>query len=129
LAYWFLRVPKSVEGTSADAVESAEDELENLSVLQRGYLPALSWTVRHPIITIAASVAILAGTVGLVSITPTNFVGDQGQNTISVRQTLPAGSNLAAIDEAATTVEDALLDIEGVEVVQVSLGRDGGSIF
>ena len=129
LAYWFLRVPKSIAAKSADAVESADDELEKLSVLQRGYLPALSWTVRHPIITIAAAVAILAGTVGLVSITPTNFVGDQGQNTISVRQTLPAGSNLAAIDEAATTVEDALLDIEGIEVVQVSLGRDSGSIL
>jgi hydrophobic/amphiphilic exporter-1 (mainly G- bacteria), HAE1 family len=124
LAYWFLKAPKAT-----GVKESAADELDNPTMLQRGYLPALSWTVRHPVITLAAAAAILAGTVGLVAFTPTNFVGDQGQNTIQVSQTLPAGSNLAAIDEAAQTVEDALLDIDGVEVVQVSIGRDGGSIF
>ena len=124
LAYWFLKAPKAT-----GVKESAADELDKPTMLQRGYLPALSWTVRHPIITLSAAAVILAGTIGLVSITPTNFVGDQGQNTISVSQTLPAGSNLDAIDEAATTVEDALLDIDGVEVVQVSIGSDGGSIF
>jgi HAE1 family hydrophobic/amphiphilic exporter-1 len=124
LAYWFLKAPKPT-----GVRESAEDELDKPNALQRAYLPALGWTVRHPIITLGAAAAILAGTVGLVSITPTNFVGDQGQNTISVRQTLPAGSNLAAIDEAAGVVEDALLDIDGVEVVQVSIGSDGASVL
>lgn len=124
LAYWFLKAPKST-----GMRESADDELEKPTALQRAYLPALGWTVRHPVITLGAAAAILAGTVGLVAITPTNFVGDQGQNTISVRQTLPAGSNLATIDEAASTVEDALLDIDGVEVVQVSIGSDGASVL
>lgn len=124
LAYWFLKAPKAT-----GLRESADDELEKPTALQRAYLPALGWTVRHPIITLGAAAAILAGTVGLVAITPTNFVGDQGQNTISVRQTLPAGSNLATIDEAASTVEDALLDIDGVEVVQVSIGSDGASVL
>lgn len=124
LAYWFLKAPKST-----GMRESADDELEKPTALQRAYLPALGWTVRHPVITLGAAAAILASTVGLVAITPTNFVGDQGQNTISVRQTLPAGSNLATIDEAASTVEDALLDIDGVEVVQVSIGSDGASVL
>ena len=124
LAYWFLKAPKAT-----GVQESADDELERPTALQRGYLPVLGWTVRHPIVTLAAAAVILAGTVGLVSITPTNFVGDQGQNTISVRQTLPAGSNLEAIDDAATKVEDVLLDIDGVEVVQVSIGSDGASVL
>jgi HAE1 family hydrophobic/amphiphilic exporter-1 len=124
LAYWFLRTPKA-----SGIKESAEDELATPNLLQRAYLPALGWTVRHPVITLGSAAVILAGTVGLVSITPTNFVGDQGQNTISVRQTLPAGANLATIDEAAGIVEDALLDIDGVEVVQVSIGSDGASVL
>jgi HAE1 family hydrophobic/amphiphilic exporter-1 len=124
LAYWFLRAPKAT-----GVKESAEDELASPNRLQRAYLPALGWTVRHPVITLGAAAVILAGTVGLVSITPTNFVGDQGQNTISVRQTLPAGANLATIDEAAGIVEEALLDIDGVEVVQVSIGSDGASVL
>jgi HAE1 family hydrophobic/amphiphilic exporter-1 len=124
LAYWFLTAPKAT-----GVKESAEDELASPNRLQRAYLPALGWTVRHPVITLGAAAVILAGTVGLVSITPTNFVGDQGQNTISVRQTLPAGANLATIDEAAGIVEEALLDIDGVEVVQVSIGSDGASVL
>ena len=124
LAYWFLRAPKAT-----GVKESAEDELASPNRLQRAYLPALGWTVRHPVVTLGAAAAIIAGTVGLMWITPTNFVGDQGQNTISVRQTLPAGSNLATIDEAAGIVEDALLAIDGVEVVQVSIGSDGASVL
>jgi HAE1 family hydrophobic/amphiphilic exporter-1 len=124
LAYWFLKAPKAT-----GVKESAEDELDKPNALQRAYLPALAWTVRNPIVTLGAAAAILAGTVGLVSITPTNFVGDQGQNTVSVRQTLPAGSNLATIDAAAGIVEEALLDIDGVEVVQVSIGSDSASVL
>lgn len=124
LAYWFLKAP-----AATGQQESAQDELEKPNRLQRAYLPALGWTMRHPVVTLGISAAILAGTAGLVAVTPTNFVGDSGQNTISVRQTLPAGSNLEAIDRAATTVEDALLAIDGVDVVQVSIGSDGASIL
>jgi HAE1 family hydrophobic/amphiphilic exporter-1 len=124
LAYWFLKSPKNVTGTT----ESARDELETPSRLQKGYLPALNWTLKHPIATLSAAVLVLAGTGVLVGFTPTNFVGDSGQNTISVSQSLPAGSNLDAIDAATQDVEATLRDIDGVDVVQVSIGSDGGSI-
>ena len=122
LAYWFLKAPK------ADRIVTSEDELEKPTALQRVYLPALNWTLRHPVVTLTAAVAVLAGTAGLYTLVPTNFVGDSGQNTINVTQTLPAGSNLDAIDRASQEVEETLLGIDGVEVVQVSIGSDGGSI-
>lgn len=121
LAYWFLRPPKQL------APES-EDELDRPTRLQRGYLPALNWTLRHPVVTLSAAAVVLAGTAGLYTLVPTNFVGDSGQNTLSVTQTLPAGSNLEAIDAASEEVEALLLDLDGVETVQVSIGSDGGSI-
>jgi len=124
LAYWFLRSPKNVTGTT----EKAADELDRPTRLQRAYLPALNWTIRHPAITITGALLVLAGTVGLYTLTPTNFVSDSGQNTMSVTQTLPAGSNLEAIDAASESVESTLLDIDGVEVVQVSIGSNAGSI-
>jgi HAE1 family hydrophobic/amphiphilic exporter-1 len=124
LAYWFLRSPKNVTGTT----ERAADELDHPTRLQRAYLPALNWTIRHPAITITGALLVLAGTVGLYTITPTNFVSDSGQNTMSVTQTLPAGSNLDAIDDASESVESTLLAIDGVEVVQVSIGSNAGSI-
>ena len=122
LAYWFLKAPK------AEAMSTEVDELEKPTRLQRAYLPTLDWTLRHPVITLSAAAVVLVGTVGLYTLVPTNFVGDSGQNTINVTQTLPAGSNLEAIDEASQEVEETLLDLDGVEVVQVSIGSDGGSI-
>jgi HAE1 family hydrophobic/amphiphilic exporter-1 len=121
LAYWFLRPPKQIAPETAD-------ELDRPTRLQKAYLPALNWTLRHPIVTLSAAAVVLAGTAGLYTLVPTNFVGDSGQNTITVTQTLPAGSNLEAIDTASKDVEAALLDIDGIDVVQVSIGSDGGSI-
>jgi HAE1 family hydrophobic/amphiphilic exporter-1 len=122
LAYWFLRAPKNA------VAQTDEDELEKPTRLQRAYLPALDWTLRHPVITLSAAAAVLVGTAGLYTLVPTNFVSDSGQNTMTVTQTLPAGSNLERVDEAAREVEQTLLDIDGIEVVQVSIGSDGGSI-
>jgi HAE1 family hydrophobic/amphiphilic exporter-1 len=121
LASWFLRPPKQI-------APETEDELDRPTRLQKAYLPALNWTLRHPIVTLGAAAVVLAGTAGLYTLVPTNFVGDSGQNTITVTQTLPAGSNLEAIDTASKDVEAALLDIDGIDVVQVSIGSDGGSI-
>jgi len=121
LAYWFLRAPKTT-------VRDDEDELDRPTWLQRAYLPALDWTLRHPAVTLSTAALVLVGTAGLYTLVPTNFVSDSGQNTVTVTQTLPAGSNLDAIDAASEDVEAALLDIDGIEVVQVSIGSDGGSI-
>ena len=121
LASWFLKAPKQI-------APEEEDELDRPTRLQKAYLPALNWTLRHPVITLSSAAVVLVGTIGLYTLVPTNFVGDSGQNTITVTQSLPAGSNLEAIDAASEDVEDALLDIDGIEVVQVSIGSDGGSI-
>jgi HAE1 family hydrophobic/amphiphilic exporter-1 len=128
LAWWFLK-PPATTALATEGVAAAEQELERPTRLQRGYLPILGWTLRRPVITLTAAAAVLAGTVGLVAITPTNFIGDSGQNTLTVSQTLPAGSNLEAVDRAAQVVEEALLDIEGIEVVQATIGGSGASLL
>jgi len=58
---------------------------------------------------------------------PTNFVGNSGQNTLSVTQTLPPGASLDTKDDAAKQLEAALEDVDGVETVQVSIGSSGGN--
>src|SRR5690606_17087846 len=44
-----------------------------------------------------------------------------------VTQKLPAGTSLAATDEASTDVEDGLRAVDGVDIVQVSIGSSGNS--
>lgn len=144
LAYWFLgsskkEVAAAVAAESSHAIEddegrllsrrelregivSAEDELEKATRLQRGYLPVIHWTLKRPVITILAALLVLVGTGALVPALTTNFIGDSGQNTISVTQTLPMGTSLEAKDRAATEVEEALRGIEGVDTVQLTIG-------
>lgn len=148
LAYWFLGKPKaaaeptpesdepvhSIETADGhlvsrrelrEGVVTAEDELEKPTKLQRGYLPVIKWTLKRPLATILAAMLVLGGTVALVPFLTTNFIGDSGQNTINVDQSLPLGTSLEAKDRAASKVESALRDIEGVDTVQLTIG--GGS--
>ncbi|MBC7723325.1 MAG: efflux RND transporter permease subunit [Burkholderiaceae bacterium] len=121
LAYWFLRTPSNHK-VLPDA------DHEPASRLQRGYLPVIRWTLARPLATIIVAVVILVGTGALIPILKTNFIGDSGQNTLTVSQSVPLGTSLDAQDAAATKVETALRGIDGVTTVQLSLGQSGSSI-
>jgi HAE1 family hydrophobic/amphiphilic exporter-1 len=53
----------------------------------------------------------------------TNLLGDSGQNSMTVRQVMPAGTSLADTSAAAVRLEEVLLGIEGVKNVQVTSGN------
>lgn len=134
LAYWFLRpatgrrhagLPINPHGV-APAV--AGDELEHPTRMQRFYLPVIHWTLKRPLATIIAALLILGGTVALVPSMKTNFLGDSGQNTVTIQQTLPAGTSLAAQDAAARKVEAVLGKVTGVKTVQLSIGSSTTSL-
>lgn len=125
LAYWFLGHTQPGAADLAAARAKAEAKEKN-SWLQRGYSPILRGTQKHPVITLAASVAILAGTVLMVPLVPTNLLGGTGQNTFSVSQKLPAGSSLETTLKAATPLEEALRTVDGVVDVQMTVGTPSG---
>ncbi|MEO3778782.1 efflux RND transporter permease subunit [Micromonospora sp. B11E3] len=123
LAYWFLR-PKPA-GADDAAVRRAAEEKELRSPLQRAYLPAIGFAIRSRgtrWITLALGLLVLLGTFGLSSALKTNFLDDSGQDTLTITQELPAGSGLAATDQAARRVEAVLERTEGVETYQVTAG-------
>lgn len=123
LSYWFLRAPKV--GSHAEAL-SLEEESSRPTRLQRSYLPIIRWTLGRPVVTLLLALLVLVGSGALATQLQTNFIGDSGQNTVTVRQSLENGASLDRLDEAATTVEEELLAIEGLETVQVSIGQGGG---
>ena len=127
LAYWFLRPGKPVVDAEGNRLDP-EDPAAPPSRLQRAYLPILRWTLRHSVLTVVLAVVVLAGTVALAPFMKTNFLGDSGQNTLTITQSIGPAASLDAEDAAATKVEDALADVDGVETVQVSIGSSGSSI-
>jgi multidrug efflux pump subunit AcrB len=111
---------------AADAVPTEPDELEHPSRLQRGYLPVIHWTLKHAVATLLLAVFVLVGTVALVPFMKVNFLGSTGQTTFRVTQTLPVGTSIAAQDAASGAVEETLRGIEGIKIVQLSIGGGGG---
>jgi HAE1 family hydrophobic/amphiphilic exporter-1 len=132
LAYWFLKAPTSegmqkklTESQLASQMEKAreiEEQKEKKSWLQRGYIPVLKTTQAHPVVTLIASAAVLGFTFSLVPQLKTDFIGDFGGDTFSVRQELPAGSTFEQRDEASNVVESLILEQDGVETVLATFG-------
>lgn len=124
LSYWFLRQPR--DGVEPEAVREAAEAKERRSWLQRGYTPILRGTQKHPVITLVSSALLLVITVSLVPLMKVDFLGNTGQNMVMVTQEFPAGTDLDTISDGATKVEDALLDIDGVEDVMLTAGSESG---
>lgn len=152
LAFWFLRPSKRAlgrlatphradNGTSPQLVASAtplfvpkhaivepavEEDDERPTLLQRGYRPIIAWTLRHSVVTVLLAVLVLIGTGALFPMMKTNFLGDAGQNTLTVTQNVPTGESLEAQQEVGLRASAALQAVQGVTTVQVSIGSSGG---
>ncbi|EYR65298.1 MULTISPECIES: efflux RND transporter permease subunit [Cellulomonadaceae] len=126
LAYWFLRAPADHQHAAVDRDRVEQGERHGL--LQRSYLPVLRGAIAHPLITLAIAVAVLGGTLAAGTRLETNFIGDAGQNTLSVDQQLPAGTSLEVTDAAARQVEEVIAELDGVETYQVTVGSGGSGL-
>ncbi len=113
LAYWFLK-PKHnfAEGTNLEAaiekVRQDEEARERKSWLQRGYLPVLRGTQRHPWITVGSALLVLFLTFGMGGFLKTDFIGSGGSNGFLINQTLKPGASIEEQSAAAAKIETVL---------------------
>ncbi|QKJ18139.1 efflux RND transporter permease subunit [Microbacterium hominis] len=127
LAYWFLKPGKPVLDENGAQIDPEDPEAPP-SRLQKGYLPILRWTLRHSWVTLLLAVLVLAGTVAAAPFMKTNFLGDSGQNTFTMTQDIGPAPSLESESAAAEQVEEALLEIDGIQTVQVSIGSSGSAL-
>ncbi len=133
LAYWFMKAPKgtvveldeSKAVAHAEAAREVEEHKERKSWLQRGYLPILRTTQKHPAITVTASVLVLLFTFSLVPLLKTDFIGGSGSSGFVMDQELKPGATLEQKGKAAAKLEKVALATEGVDVVQTSIASSG----
>jgi len=133
LAYWFMKAPKALAGETdpvkaakiAEELREIEEAKERRSWLQRGYLPILRTTQKHPVITVVASFMILVFTFGLVPLLKTDFIGGSGSSGFVINQELKPGATLKQESAAAGKLEDIVLKVDGVDVVQTTIGASG----
>lgn len=127
LAYWFLRPGKPVTDAAGRAIDP-EDPAAPPSRLQKSYLPVLRWTLKHSVVTLLLAVLVLGGTVLAAPLMKVNFLGDSGQNTFTVTQNVGDTASLETQDAAAERVEGVLLDVDGIDTVQTSIGSSGSAL-
>jgi HAE1 family hydrophobic/amphiphilic exporter-1 len=146
LAYWFL--PRTSSSSRRVARHAAADAVpdepaagvpsptggsrtataaERPPLLQRAYLPLLSGTQRHPVITLLSGVIVLGATAAMVPFLPTNLLGGSGQNNFSITQTLAPGSSLSTTTEAAGRTEEILAATPEIQDVQLTVGNAEGA--
>jgi len=127
LASWFLRPGKVIRDAEGNPVDP-ESPTAPPSRLQKAYVPVLSWTLKHSWVTLTLAVLVLGGTLASVPFLKTDFLGDSGQNTFTVTQKIGSAPSLDAEDAAAQRVEAVLLDTDGVQTVQTSIGSSGSAL-
>ncbi|MGH3094789.1 MAG: efflux RND transporter permease subunit [Streptosporangiales bacterium] len=120
LSYWFLKPPKV--GTDPEAYRQHALEKERRNPLQRAYVPLIRFTTKHRLTTIGLALLIFCGTVAMGAQLKTNFLSDSGQNTMTINQTMPVGTNLQTTSDAARKVEHVLADEDEVDSYQVTIG-------
>lgn len=118
LASWFMR-PSVKEQAQIDA-SAGQPEADTW--LQKAYLPVLSWSLAHRWITLGLAVFLFIGTVALTPLLKTDFLGDQGNESLMITQKLPAGTSLTETDAAAKRIEALLAANPAVQTYSTSIG-------
>ena len=134
VAYWFLKTPeqKAFKTEAAarkheEAVREAEEAKERKSILQRGYLPIIRSTQKHPVITLIASFIILVLTFSITGLLKTDFIGSSGSGSVIANQTLPPGATLNDQSVAAGKLEAIITKDKSVKVTLTTIGSSGDS--
>lgn len=127
LAYWFMKPGKQLLTEAGNPIDPEHPDAPKTR-LQKAYQPILSWTLKHSWSTLGIAVIVLIGTGFLAPLMKISFLGDMGQNSLTVTQDIGESASLDAQDEAAKKVEDVLQGVDGVDTVQVTIGSSTGGM-
>jgi len=99
---------------------------ERESALQRVYTPILQWSLKNRALSLGIAGVLLAGSMYLMGQRPQAFIPEFGEEQISVNIDLPSGTTMGETLNQVIDLEKAISDIEGLGVVQTTIGSAGG---
>src|SRR5438093_182829 len=90
------------------------------------YDQLLRAALTHRVITLAIALASLGVALPLAKIVGTEMMPQADESFTSLRLTMPVGSSLDYADERVQRVEQALREFREIEVIDTSIGTEGG---
>ncbi|HTM62603.1 MAG TPA: efflux RND transporter permease subunit [Burkholderiales bacterium] len=97
-----------------------------LESLHQVYDQLLRMALAHRIVTIVIALASLGIAVPLASIVGTEMMPQADESFTSLKLTMPVGSSLEYADERVQRVEEVLRGIKEIDVIDTSIGTEGG---
>ncbi len=111
---------------AAEAKADVHDEADGR--LQHAYLPVLNWALGHRAITMLLAIGLFAGTMAMVPLLKTDFIGAASEVSLQVNQTMPTGTSLKETDAATRKVEAVIARDPNLDTYSTTIGG-GSSIF
>jgi HAE1 family hydrophobic/amphiphilic exporter-1 len=122
LSAFFFKQQKAKTTPEQEATGAAH---ASLGSIERVYLTALRWTLRHRLVTLVLGIAILAGSLYGATYLKPIFMPSVDQGIANVSLSLPPGTALSETDRAAHDVETRLRARADVLSVLTSVGGTG----
>lgn len=116
LASWFMK--PSAKQLAATVHEGEEKD----TWLQKAYLPVLNWSLAHRWITLLIALGVFAGTLALAPQLKTDFIGNSGNESLTVTQKLPSGTGLSETDAASRKLETLYAADPDIKSYTTSIG-------
>ena len=97
-----------------------------LGSAERAYGNLVDWCLTHPKTTIAASVALLAGSLALTPLIGSELLPEEDQSEVRVSINMPVGTRMEVTSEAARQIEEIVADrVPEMETMRTTVGTPG----
>ena len=93
--------------------------------LQRAYLPALRFSLKRPVVTLAIAGVLLIASFGLLPFIGTSFLPASGEKIVAIEMEMPAGTSQDNTLAKAAEIEDIIESTTEVETIQTQVGGEG----
>lgn len=122
-------VPAMAHSMFRSGLKNKRNHDEKPGALARGYQSVLRWSLNHKLIIFGLAVVLLAGSVILAKFVGVSFLPEQEDKYAMVTYSPEPGVRLEDVEKRALKAEKYILDQDGVQSMQYSIGGSNSMGF
>lgn len=115
-------VPAMAHSMFRNGLKNKHNHDEKPGALARGYQSVLKWSLNHKLITFGFAILLLVGSLFLTKFVGVSFLPEQEDKYAMVTYSPEPGDRLEDVEQRALKAEKYILDQDGVQSMQYSVG-------